>query len=128
MPTIETDRLILRSMQDADAEGIFLLDSDAEVMKYIGLPPITKMEEAKANVAYTNNQFTKDGVSRWAIIEKESNEFIGWGGLKYERTIREQAYYDLGYRLRPKFWGRGIATEVALISLQYGFEEIRRDR
>jgi len=42
--------------------------------------------------------------------------------LKYEKELRKDLnYYDLGYRLKRKYWGKGIATETALESLKYGF-------
>jgi ribosomal-protein-alanine N-acetyltransferase len=47
---------------------------------------------------------------------------MGWGGLKYEFNPRKnERYYDLGYRILRKYWGKGIATESALESLKYGF-------
>jgi len=122
---IETNRLILRAIEASDAQGIFELDSDPEVHRYLGEKPIKSIEEAKAIVKYIQKQYEENGVARWAIIDKMTNEFVGWSGLKYEKEVRsEMDYYDLGYRLKKKFWGRGIATETALESLKYGFQTI----
>jgi ribosomal-protein-alanine N-acetyltransferase len=45
--------------------------------------------------------------------------------LKHEKGLRKEFnYYDLGYRLRNKYWGHGIATETAIASLKYGFEKL----
>jgi ribosomal-protein-alanine N-acetyltransferase len=64
-------------------------------------------------------------MGRWAIIDKKTEDFIGWTGLKYEKALRKEFnYYDLGYRLRKKYWGHGIATETAIASLKYGFEKL----
>lgn len=63
-----------------------------------------------------------------AIIDKRTKDFIGWTGLKYEQGVRKEFdYYDLGYRLRKKYWGKGIATETAIASLKYGFEQLNLD-
>ncbi|GJM61839.1 GNAT family N-acetyltransferase [Persicobacter diffluens] len=126
MSTIfETPLYEIRLLQPADAEGIFLLDSDPEVHKFLGNNPIKSMAEAEKVVAYIMGQYEQFGVGRWAIIEKASQEFVGWTGLKYEDVLRPgQPYYDLGYRLRPKFWGRGIATLTARMSVDYGFETL----
>ena len=120
---IETNRLILRAIEESDVQGIFELDSDPEVHKYLGRKPIKSMEEAKTIIRYIQNQYAENGIGRWAVIDKATNEFVGWSGLKYEKEVREEMdYYDLGYRLKKKFWGKGIATETALESLKYGFQ------
>ncbi|MCB0643841.1 MAG: GNAT family N-acetyltransferase [Phaeodactylibacter sp.] len=119
---IETDRLILRPIEAADRQGIFELDSDPEVHRYLGKKPIKSLPESEAVINYIQQQYEEDGIGRWAVIDRRTNEFIGWSGLKYERKVRpEMPYYDLGYRLKRKFWGKGIATETALEALNYGF-------
>lgn len=120
--SIETNRLILRAVQEDDLQGIFELDSDPEVHRYLGKKPIKSFRESKSAIRYIRKQYEADGIGRWAVIDKRTNEFMGWAGLKYEREVRkEMHYYDLGYRLKQKFWGKGIATEAALASLNYGF-------
>lgn len=120
---IETNRLILREIEESDIQGIFELDSDPEVHKYLGKKPIKSLQESKAIIRYIRKQYEEAGIGRWAVIDKMTNEFIGWSGLKYEKEVRQEMnYYDLGYRLKKKFWGRGIATETALVSLNYGFQ------
>ena len=102
---------------------MFELDSDRDVLKFLGLAPITTLQEAEGYIKYIKNQYLKNGTGRWAIVDKKTNDFVGWTGLKYEEEVREEfSYYDLGYRLLKKYWGQGIATETALASLQYGFE------
>lgn len=118
---IETKRLILREIEERDFQGMFSLDSDPGVHRYLGKKPIKSIEESKSIITYIRNQYEEHGIGRWAVIDKTTNEFIGWAGLKYEKEVRPEPYYDLGYRLRKKFWGQGIATEAALESLNYGF-------
>lgn len=122
---IETDRLILRDLELTDAQGIFELDSDSEVHEYLGNYPIKTLEEAEDIIRFIRNQYITNGIGRWAIIDKKTKEFIGWSGLKYEEVLRDNfSYYDLGYRLIKKYWGRGIATETAIASLKYGFNTL----
>ena len=92
---IETPRLIIRDVELYDAEGIFQLDSDPEVHKYLGENPIKTMLEAKKIIEYIRNQYIEHGIGRWAIIDKKTCDFIGWTGLKYEQQIRNSFnYYD----------------------------------
>ena len=67
----------------------------------------------------------RNRIGRWAMEEKSSGNFLGWTGLKLEKEIRSFHYYDLGYRLIRKFWGKGFATESAQACLRYGFEVLK---
>lgn len=123
---IETERLILRDIEFTDAEGMFALDSNPEVHKYLGNNPVKTIQEVEFAIDLIRKQYVTNGFGRCAVIDKRTNEFLGWGGLKYEEKFRSDfAYNDIGYRLRQEFWGKGIATEVASASLQWGFESLK---
>ncbi len=124
---IETDRLILRDFQIEDAPGIFALDTDLEVMRYLGGVKMKDLSEAEKTIEHIQKQYVERGVGRLALIEKTTGEFVGWSGLKLEsgELNGRKKWYDLGYRLLRKFWGMGYATESAIASLKYGFEELK---
>lgn len=124
---IETERLILRRLEASDALGMFALDSNPAVHKFLGNNPIKTLEQAQAIITTIQDQYDQYGIGRWAVIDKATHDFIGWSGLKYEQSVRPFAYYDLGYRLRQEYWGQGIATESALAALCYGFEQLNLD-
>lgn len=123
----ETDRFILRELLPSDVEGMFDLDSDPEVHNYLGNKPVTNREQVTNIINLVRQQYRDNGIGRWAIIDKKTNEFIGWTGLKLETklTNNHQNYYDIGYRLRRKFWGQGIASETAMVSLDYAFNTLQ---
>ncbi|GAA4273042.1 GNAT family N-acetyltransferase [Aquimarina gracilis] len=122
---IETERLLIRDLEEYDAQGMFDLDSDPEVHEFLGKKPIKTIEEVRQAIGFIRKQYVENGIGRWAIIDKKTEDFIGWTGLKYEQELRKEfGYYDLGYRLRKKYWGKGIATETAIESLRYGFEKL----
>ncbi len=123
---IETERLILREILPTDVDGMYELDSDPEVHTYLGKKPISNKDQIIDVINFIRQQYIDNGIGRWAIIDKISNEFIGWTGLKYvtETTNNYKNYYDLGYRLNKKYWGKGIATEAALASLEYAFNKL----
>lgn len=120
---IETERLVLRQFVPSDYEAVFEFSSNPEVQKYTGNSILTSLEEAKELIA---NVWLKDyatyGYGRLATIYKPDNRLIGFSGLKYLPEF--DGLTDLGYRFLPEYWGKGIATESALASLQYGFEEL----
>jgi ribosomal-protein-alanine N-acetyltransferase len=122
---LETARFIIRNLELTDVNGMFELDADPEVHKYLGNKPISTLKEAKETINFVRQQYITNGIGRWAIVDKSTNEFIGWTGLKLEDKLRfNTKYYDLGYRLIQKHWGKGIATETAIASLNYGFEKL----
>ena len=101
----ETERLILREILPIDVEGLWELDSDPEVHKYLGNNPVTDKEQIVEVINFIRQQYIDNGIGRWAIIDKKTNEFIGWTGLKFvtDTINNHQNYYDLGYRLIKKY-------------------------
>ena len=123
----ETERLILRELLLTDAEEMFELDSDPEVHRYLGNNPVTTVEQIVHVINFIRQQYIDNGIGRWAVVDKKTNEFVGWAGLKLitEETNSHKNYYDLGYRLKKKYWGLGIATEAAIASLDYAFDKLK---
>lgn len=126
---LETERLILREIKTTDLEGMFALDSNSEVHKYLGGNPIQTKEQAAKTIRFIQQQYKDHGIGRFACIEKASGEFIGWSGFKFNTGEKEalngyQDFIDIGYRFIPKYWGKGYATESALACLDYGFKKL----
>ncbi len=142
---LETERLILRQFTESDAENLFELDSDREVIRFANLgiikggEPIDTDRETIRNktlprlLAYYQKY---EGYGFWAAIEKSSDEFIGW--FQFRPALDSQfnvtsGFYDkndieLGYRLRKVSWGKGYATEGAKALVLKGFSELGTQR
>ncbi len=123
----ETERLILREILQSDLDGMFELDSDPEVQKYLGNKIVSDKNQIAEVINFVRQQYIDNGIGRWAVIDKRTNAFIGWTGLKFvtELTNGRKNYYDLGYRIVRKYWGQGIATETAMLSLDYAFTKLK---
>ena len=117
----ETPRLCLRQFTEADAPLILALNSDPEIVKYVHELPLKTEEQAKKILIDIILPQYKNNLGRWAMHIKETNEFIGWCGLKYRPDLDET---DLGYRLMQKAWGLGYATEAARHTLNYGSSKL----
>ncbi|WP_299112703.1 GNAT family N-acetyltransferase [uncultured Winogradskyella sp.] len=123
---IETNRLFLRPVTIDDTLDFFEMDSNPKVHMYLGNNPVTSIEQSKAWIKDILEQYEDFGIGRLAMVKKDTNEFVGWSGLKFERQVRKAFdYYDLGYRLKEQFWGNGYATEAAIASLNYGFKDLK---
>lgn len=121
---IETDRLLLREFILDDAEKFYQLNLNPNVIRYTGNTAFKSIDEAKSFLE-NYNDYKANGYGRWAVINKESNEFIGWCGLKYSELENET---DIGFRFFEEEWNKGYATESAAACLKYGFDKLKLNR
>jgi len=112
-----------------DVDPFFEMDSDPEVHKYLGTRPVESRDQIIETIHYVRQQYIDNGIGRWAIVDKSASQFIGWTGLKRVKEMmnNQTNYYDLGYRLIRKYWGKGYATETASASLHFGFDKLNLD-
>lgn len=127
MEIIETDRLYFREILESDDSCIFELDNDILVHQFLGNKPIKSIMEARKVIQFIRQQYAENGIGRLALIEKETNEFVGWGGFKLitNEVNGYQNYHDLGYRFIRRYWGRGYATESSKAAIEYGFSKLK---
>jgi RimJ/RimL family protein N-acetyltransferase len=124
---IETERLIMREMRHQDAEELFAMDSNSNVHRYLWQKPNTSIQEIHDYIDMVRNQYISNKIGRFSTIIKETNELIGWTGIKFVNDHVENGntnFYDYGYRLNEKFWNKGFATEASKAWLDYGFNQI----
>lgn len=124
---LETDRLILRQMLLSDAEALFEMDSNPKVHQFLWNKPLTDISEVNSYVKLVRAQYIQNNIGRFVVILKETNKLIGWAGLKYntEMANNKVGFYDIGYRLNEKFWGKGYASEASFAWLDYGFNVMK---
>lgn len=124
---LETPRLILREFTELDIDNLVDLDSDPLVTLYINGGEPTPRGDVAEQVLPRILQYYKDldrqGI--WAAIERASGAFMGWFHLRPNRA--NVAETELGYRLKQKYWGQGIATEGSAALVKKGFEELGLD-
>lgn len=127
---LNTERLILRPFEKSDAESFFEMDKNPEVHRYLWNKPVLEIEEVFAGIKMIRQQYIDNNIGRFAVILKETNEFIGWAGLKYNtKTVNNKNYfYDIGYRLNENFWGNGYASEASFAWLDYGFKVMKIEK
>ena len=128
---LETDRLLFRPLELSDAEDMFAMDKNPAVHKYLWQKPFETIEESIKVIEYVQAQYETNKIGRLATIIKETGEFIGWTGIKFVDNHIENGntnFYDYGYRLNEKFWGKGYATEATKLWLDYGLNQMNIDK
>jgi RimJ/RimL family protein N-acetyltransferase len=122
---LETERLVLRRFTEADADNLFDLDGDSEVMRFLtGGKPTPRdviLNETLPRFLRSYERFEGFGV--WAAIERSTGEFLGWFEF-HPPEGRGPEEAELGYRLRRSAWGKGYATEGSRALIRKGFTEI----
>ncbi|MEM7457356.1 MAG: GNAT family N-acetyltransferase [Planctomycetota bacterium] len=121
---LESERLLLRRLSFDDFQFLFKLETDPEVMKYIGPPrdePTVRERTQRSLDQYENGT----GYGKWMAIEKESGNPIGWFVLT---NLDGTELIEVGYRLDKPYWGKGYATEMSRVLLGYGFKQLRLEK
>jgi ribosomal-protein-alanine N-acetyltransferase len=119
----ETDRLILRRLDEWDVDDIFAMRSDPEVMRFIRAPQ-NRIETVNW-LNLVSSRWESDHIGFCAIVEKQNKKFIGWCGLW---RLKETGDLEIGYAIAKNAWGKGFATEAARAFLQYAFERLKPDK
>ncbi|MGH3716929.1 MAG: GNAT family N-acetyltransferase [Micromonosporaceae bacterium] len=129
-PVLETERLLLREFTAADLDRLVELDSDPEVMRFIGDSKPTPREviETERLPHYLATYRSHPGFGRWAAIEKATGAFLGWFALDPPEALAPDTGPELGYRLSRAAWGRGYATEGSRALVAKAFTELGVER
>ncbi len=120
---LETDRLILRPLDEKDIDAIFAMRSDPEVMRFIREPQ--NRDESANWVGLVSSLWATEQIGFCAMVEKSLGKFVGWCGLW---RLKETGEIEVGYAVAKEFWGKGYATEAALKFLDYAFEKLEPEK
>lgn len=122
MQTFETERLLLRSLTNEDAEFILELLNDPSFIQNIGDRKVRSLDGARAYI--TNGavaSYAKNGFGLYLVTLKETGESMGICGLIKREMLGN---VDIGYAFLPRFWSKGYAVESALVMKQFARDVI----
>lgn len=122
MTTLTTPRLRLEPINDTHIDGLFILNSDPLVMRYITGKPDTR-EDTVAGVARIKARWVSVGYSWWSFIELATNEIIGAGCIQHLAQDTANPL-EIGWRLRSDKWQQGFASEAAQSMAAYAFDAL----
>jgi RimJ/RimL family protein N-acetyltransferase len=119
---LDTRRLVIRQFTEDDAGNLFDLNSDPEVMRYLGRAAPLEVLRDEIIPFHLAVYGRFDRLGTWAAESVDSGEFLGWFHFRAEDG--DITNIDLGYRLRRPAWGRGFATEGSRALIRMGFTEL----
>jgi RimJ/RimL family protein N-acetyltransferase len=118
----ETNRLILRDWADDDEGRFFEVMNRPDVMRHLG--GVQRREEWGAAYQRIRGFSRQFGHTFWIVEDRTSGELLGFCGIKRVNTPGAgelTGKHEIGWRLRPEAWGKGIAKEAAIASLDLAF-------
>lgn len=122
--TIETRRLILREYTPEDFDDLYEIVSDPETMEHYPAP--FTPEKTKHWIEWNLENYQKYGFGLWAVVLKETGEFIGDCGLTLQ-NIDGQLLPEIGYHIHKKYWRKGFGKEAARAVRDWAFQNTGYD-
>jgi RimJ/RimL family protein N-acetyltransferase len=126
IPTLETDRLLLRPFRKSDFEDYAVLYADPEVMRHLesGSDPWDR-HGSWEHLAFQQGHWLLLGFGMWAVEHRETGAFLGAIGFAEPEGWPG---FELTWALARRWWGQGYATEGAREALAYAFKVLAKDR
>lgn len=123
---LETDRLRIRQLTEADIPAIYAIFSHPEVMRYWASPPWTSITQAEERLVRIQDGYRSEEAFQWGIERKEDGALLGACSLfSFNRTSRR---CEIGYALGRPYWGQGYMGEALRALVAYAFETLDLNR
>lgn len=123
---IETERLCLRTWRNEDLLPFAKMNADPRVRKFY--PSLLNREESDAAVARYRRMHELDGFCFFVAELRETSSFVGFIGMQrmsFQLPAVSLPVVEIGWRLTPEVWGKGLATEGARAVLRFAFAQIQ---
>lgn len=124
----ESARLKYRKLTESDISSWVEFFDNNDRLEYLGMD-LQKSKEVLATewIKIQLDRYHNHGLGHLAVELKDSGELIGMGGI-LPREIDSKQEYEIAYSLKPKYWAKGYATEMAKTMRTFGFENIKTPR
>lgn len=122
LPTMETERLVLRKIVLDDAEDMFAYGSDPEVSRYVTWNQHHSKSDTEEFVEFVLGQYEAGRLAPWGIEWKETGKIIGT--IDFVSWNTNHHFAEIGYVIARNHWGKGITTEAVKELIKYGFTKM----
>ncbi|WP_439554515.1 GNAT family N-acetyltransferase [Flavobacterium macrobrachii] len=119
---LETERLLLRQLDNKDVNEVLELRGNPETMKFIPRPLAKNTDDALEHIKMINDKIDENVGINWAITIKGSDKMIGL--LGHYRIQPENHRAEIGYMILPQYNGKGYVTEAVKAVMEYGFNQM----
>jgi ribosomal-protein-alanine N-acetyltransferase len=126
LPTLDTNRLILRWITVDDVDDFYAIYSDPEVMRYWSTPPLPNKDAASKLIAEIHEGFGQRQLLKWGMALRGNNTLIGSVTLFHPDFTHRRS--ELGYAMGRLYWGQGYMQETLKAVLNYAFTALNFHR
>lgn len=126
IPTIQTDRLILRKLAKEDADDMFKYASEPAVSRFMPWEAHKTIEDTKEFLAFVIKAYEQQRKLTWAIELKATGQMIGT--IDYVSWQPKRFKAEIAYTLSPEYWGKGLMREAVDGLLAFGFKEMELNK
>ncbi len=126
LPTLNTERLVLKRIVPENAEDMYEYASRQDVTRFLLWSPHVNLRETKGYIEYLQREYRKGNYADWGITLRDSGKFVGTIG--FANLDLTNNWGELGYVLNPEYHGRGIMTEALGAVLELAFRELSLHR
>lgn len=122
-PQLETERLILRKQVLADAKDLQAIRSDERVMNFMDSERHTTLQHSEEFISENMKVYKDKKGIFWTLTDRSTNEFIG--DFIFRKIDSKNSRAEIGYTLKPEFWGKGLMMEAMIEILRFGFTRLQ---
>lgn len=124
IPTLSSDRFVLRAFRESDVPALAALHGDPEVIRFLRADGIPEpgLRDAWDYLAMHMGHWLLKGYGKWTLADPKSDELLGRVG--YFDAPYDWPGLELGWTIARRLWGQGYATQAARLALDWGFENL----
>jgi ribosomal-protein-alanine N-acetyltransferase len=122
---LETERLILRSFREEDVDVMAQLFANPDFMRF-SLGVFTERKQTVAFIEKVMGWDRSSIPSQFAIVPRGEDAVVGYCGFHHHDEVPGEV--EIGYRLHPDYWNRGLITEAARAVRDHAFADLKLPR
>lgn len=126
LPTLMTERLILRKLLPSDYKDMYEYASRPESTEYLLWSPHISQDQTYRYLEAIQTSYKRGDFFDWAVVFRKSGKMIGTCG--YTSFDDSHSRAEIGYVLNPDYWGLGIAAEAVMAAEEFAFRELGINR
>ena len=122
---LQTERLILRSFRQEDVDVMAQLFANPDFMRF-SLGAFTERKKTVDFIEKVIGCDLRDMPSQFAVVPRDAHAVIGYCGFHHHPEVPGEV--EIGYRLHPDYWNRGLITEAARAVRNHAFADLKLPR
>ena len=126
LPTLESERLRLRWLEERDVDALYQIFADPTVTRYWSAPPLPDPAAARALLQEIYDYFKGGSLYQWGIALADTDRVVGTVTLAH--IAREHRRAEVGFALAASAWGQGYAAEAVARLVEHAFSDLELHR